>query len=326
MIVVTGGCGFIGSNLVASLNEKGEDDILVVDNLEKGDKFRNISNCRISDYLDQNEFLKRVEGGAQDIRIRALFHQGACSDTTERNGRYMMQNNYEYSKVLLEYCLAHSVPYIYASSASVYGAGGSFKEEPQFEDALNVYAYSKLQFDRYVRNRLREARAQIVGLRYFNVYGPNEQHKGKMASVAFHFFHQYQADGYVKLFEGSGGYGNGEQRRDFVWVGDAADVNLHFLEHPDVSGIFNVGTGQCRSFNDVATAVINRCEGTERNTEDLVAASLIRYIPFPDQLLGKYQSYTQADIDVLRSAGYTKEFASLEQGVSRYIDKLEGEV
>ncbi|MBL8484069.1 MAG: ADP-glyceromanno-heptose 6-epimerase [Rhodocyclaceae bacterium] len=324
--VVTGAAGFIGSNVVKGLNGLGIRNILAVDNLTRGDKFRNLVDCEIADYLDKSEFIESVRAGEFDAAIEAILHQGACSDTMEQNGQYMMDNNYRYSLDLLDYCLDQDVPYIYASSASVYGGGQVFREARENEAPLNVYAYSKFLFDQVVRRRLPDANAQIAGFRYFNVYGPNEQHKGRMASVAFHFFNQYRAEGKVKLFEGSAGYGHGEQRRDFVSVADVVKVNLHFLEHPERSGIFNVGTGRAQSFNDVAVATVNACrksEGKEALPLDrLLAEGLIEYQPFPPALVGKYQSYTQADLGALRKAGYGAEFATVEQGVSDYVTEL----
>jgi ADP-L-glycero-D-manno-heptose 6-epimerase len=314
VFVVTGGAGFIGSNLVRALAERGHDNIVVVDDLEDGHKFVNISDLPIADYLDKDDFLDRL---ASDQRfgkgLEAIFHQGACSATTEWDGRYMMKNNYGYSQVLLHHCLEHAVPYIYASSAAVYGGSQQFVEDPQFENPLNVYGYSKLQFDHYVRRVAAHPDSQVVGLRYFNVYGPREQHKGSMASVAFHFNNQVLADGEARLFEGSEGYGNGEQLRDFVYIDDVCDVNLWFLDNPGVSGIFNTGTGHAQSFNDVAEAVI-AWHGKGK----------IRYIPFPDHLKGAYQSYTQADLAQLRACGCDVEFRPVEQGVPAYLDQLCG--
>jgi len=305
MIVVTGGAGFIGSNIVASLNAAGHDDILVVDDLTDGTKFINIADLQILDYVDKDDFLDRLSDFGP---LSAIFHQGACSDTTEWNGRFMLDINYEYSKLLLHYSLAHGVPFLYASSASVYGDGKVFHEDPANERPLNMYAYSKALFDRYVRRLVPGAASQVVGLRYFNVYGPREQHKGKMASVAWHFDRQIGESGTVRLFEGCDGYGNGEQRRDFVYVADVADVNLWLGEHPQVSGIFNLGTGNSQTFNDVAHAVI-----------DFHGHGDIEYIPFPDHLKGRYQSYTQADVSALRATGYEKAFRTVEQGVGEYL-------
>ena len=324
MYVVTGAAGFIGSNIVRALNDRGVTDIIAVDDLTHGDKFANLADCEIDDYLDKNAFLARIEDGAFNSAIDAILHQGACSDTTERDGRFMMQNNYEYSKALLEYCTDEAIPYIYASSAAVYGARTSFRENPESEAPLNVYGYSKLLFDQVVRRRAAERTAQVVGLRYFNVYGAREQHKGRMASVAWHFFNQYRSEGFVKLFEGSGGYADGEQRRDFVSVEDVVRVNLFFLDHPDVSGIYNVGTGAAQSFNDVAVAAVNACRTAAGEAplslDAMRAAGVVRYIPFPEDLEGRYQSYTQADISALREAGYDAAFMSVEDGVRRYCE------
>ncbi|MHB8742026.1 MAG: ADP-glyceromanno-heptose 6-epimerase [Sulfuricaulis sp.] len=326
MYVVTGGAGFIGANLVKALNERGEKDILVVDDLEQGDKFKNLVDCQISDYLDKRDFIERINSGDFKKKFKALLHQGACSDTMEHNGVFMMGNNYEYSKTLLHYCQAKRIPYLYASSAAVYGAGKVFREVAECEAPLNVYGYSKWLFDQYVRRIYAKRTAQIAGFRYFNVYGERENHKGRMASVAYHHFNQYRESGKVKLFEGGDGYGNGEQQRDFVSVEDVASVNLYFLEHPQKGGIFNVGTGRAQTFNDVAAAVVN----SFRHLAGKPAASVqalqkegqIVYIPFPEALKGKYQSFTQADITALRRAGYKSAFLTVEEGVSRYMARL----
>ena len=319
--VVTGAAGFIGSKLVAGLNRRGITKVIAVDNLQHSDKFRNLAGCEIADYVDQAEFIAHLDRyqGAVD----ALFHQGACSDTMESDGRYMMENNYQYSKRLLEWCQGEKVPLIYASSASVYGAGPEFREERRCEKPLNVYGYSKFLFDQLVRQRLPEATAQIAGFRYFNVYGPNEAHKGRMASVAYHAYHQLLASGRVKLFVGSGGYGNGEQKRDFVYVEDVVDVNLWFLEHRKVSGVYNCGTGRAQTFNQLAAAVINAVQGTRLSVQDMTHKSLIEYVPFPPGLVEKYQSFTQADLTRLRAAGYAAPFRSVEQGVAAYVAELQ---
>jgi len=310
MIIVTGGAGFIGSNLVKALNERGREDILVVDDLKEGVKFRNIADCEIADYWDKADFLAFVESGEKfPVEVDAIFHEGACSATTEWDGQYMMRNNYEYSKALLHYCLQHKIPFLYASSASVYGAGSDFKEARQFEAPLNVYGYSKFLFDQYVRRLLPSAESQVVGFRYFNVYGPREQHKGSMSSVAYHLNNQLLAgDETVRLFEGCDGYGDGEQRRDFIYVSDVIDVNLWCFENPGCSGIFNLGTGRSQSFNDVANAVISYHN-----------KGRLEYIPFPDHLKGSYQSFTEADMGALRAAGYDAEFKTVEEGVHAYL-------
>jgi ADP-L-glycero-D-manno-heptose 6-epimerase len=320
--VVTGAAGFIGSRLVGALNRAGISDILAVDDLENGAKAKNLAGVEIEDYLDKREFLSQLETGRLDGGIEAILHQGACSDTMETDGRYMMENNYAYSKALFDWCQDEEAPFIYASSAAVYGPGREFGETRENEDPLNVYAYSKFLFDQYVRKRIGNRTAQVAGLRYFNVYGPNEAHKGRMASVAFHAFNQFRAEGRVKLFVGSDGYGDGEQQRDFVHVDDAVSVNLWLLENRDISGIFNCGTGQAQTFNDVASAVVNTVQGTDFSVEDLIQKNFIEYIPFPPQLVGKYQSYTQADLGRLREAGYPGEFQRVEEGVASYVREL----
>ena len=314
MHVVTGGAGFIGSNLVRTLLDSGRDDVIIVDDLRDGHKFVNIADLPIADYIDKDEFLQRVDSDkAFATGIRAVLHQGACSETTEWDGRYMMQNNYAYSQRLLHHCLKQGTPFVYASSAAVYGASQTFAEHPDNERPLNVYGYSKLQFDRYVRRIAATPDTQVVGLRYFNVYGPREQHKGSMASVAWHFDKQVREDGEARLFAGSGGYDDGEQVRDFVYVDDVCAVNLWFLDHPEVSGVFNAGTGRAQSFNDVAKAVI-AWHGSGK----------IRYIPFPAHLEGAYQSYTQADLTRLRNTGCDVDFRPVEDGIKNYLDQLSG--
>ena len=324
--VVTGAAGFIGSNLVKALNDRGETNIIAVDNLKKADKFKNLTDCEIADFLDKEDFHAKLNSGVFDKNLTAVFHQGACSDTMETDGRYMMENNYRYSLDVLNHCQNEEIPFLYASSASVYGMGPVFTESREHESPLNVYAYSKFLFDQVIRRRWHERSGQIVGLRYFNVYGQREQHKGRMASVAYHFFNQYRADGYVKLFEGCDGYANGSQLRDFVSIEDVVKVNMFFLENPDKSGIFNLGTGKAQSFNDVAVATINTLltakGGSVLTLEQMHHQQLLRYIAFPEQLKGKYQSYTQADVQALRSIGYADEFLTVEQGTSRYVKHL----
>ena len=312
MIVVTGGAGFVGSNIVKGLNARGHDDVVVVDDLTDGAKFRNIADCAIDDYLDKDDFRMRIRDRSFDLP-HAVFHQGACSTTTEWDGRFMLDNNFEYSKQLLHYCMQHKVPFVYASSASVYGMGPGFSEGAHNERPLNVYGYSKLLFDQYVRRHAADAVSPVAGLRYFNVYGPREQHKGAMASVVWHFNRQIEADGEARLFEGSDGYADGEQRRDFIYVEDVVDVNVWCLDHT-VSGVFNLGTGRSQSFNDIANAVIG-WHGKGK----------IRYIPFPDHLMGRYQSFTEADMTALREVGYTAEFRPVEQGVRDYLDQIPGD-
>jgi ADP-L-glycero-D-manno-heptose 6-epimerase len=325
-IVVTGAAGFIGSNLVRALNGRGETNIIAVDDLADGDKFVNLADAEIADYLDQDEFVARLVAGDFDDDLSAILHEGACSDTMATDGRDMLRNNYRYSVDLVTYCQDNDVPFLYASSAAVYGNGRAFREERECEAPRNVYAFSKFLFDQYVRHLWSERTSQIVGLRYFNVYGPRERHKGRMASVALHLFDQYRAEGKVRLFEGSDGYAAGAQQRDFVAVDDVVKAKLYFLDHRDRSGIFNVGTGKAATFNDVATAVINACrkaEGQAAGThEDHMREGRIIYTPFPPQLVGKYQSYTQADLTKLRAAGYAASFVSVPDGVARYVESL----
>ena len=323
-IIVTGAAGFIGSNIVKALNRRGETDIIAVDNLTNGHKFRNLADCDIAHYLDKHEFIRQVREHLVPHDIRAVFHQGACSNTMEHNGQYMMENNYQYSLDLLDWCQDERIPFLYASSAAVYGKGTAFREERALEKPLNVYGYSKFLFDQVVRRRIAQGlTAQVVGFRYFNVYGMREQHKGRMASVAYHHFNQYRSQGYVNLFGAYENYGNGEHSRDFISVEDVAKVNLYFFDNFEKSGIFNLGTGRSQPFNDLAAATVNACRAAEGKPKlslaDLVEQQLIRYIPFPEDLAGKYQSFTQADTEKLRAAGYADDFYTVEQGVERYV-------
>ncbi len=327
--IVTGAAGFIGSNIVKALNERGVTKIIAVDNLKRAEKFKNLVDCEIADYLDKEGFIERLLAGYFDGAVDAVLHQGACSDTMEMDGHYMMENNFRYSLAMLDWCQEQKVQFLYASSAATYGGSSEFREERAFEAPLNVYGYSKFLFDQIVRQRLAEAQgdnSQIAGFRYFNVYGPRESHKGRMASVAFHHYNQFRAEGKVKLFEGCDGYGNGEQKRDFVYVGDVAKVNLFFLDHPDQSGIFNVGTGRAQSFNELAAANVNSCRALQGKSAEplnaLLKQGFIEYIPFPEALKGKYQSFTQADLSKLRQAGYDAPFASVEEGVAQYVQWL----
>ncbi len=319
MIIVTGGAGFIGSNIVQALNARGIRDILVVDDLSDGRKCLNLSDADIADYLDKDDFLARIKAGESFGKVEAVFHEGACSSTTEWDGRFVMSVNYEYTKALLAWCVAQDVRLIYASSASVYGMGPVFREAREHEHPLNMYAYSKFLFDCHLRPQLGKLPIQVAGLRYFNVYGPREQHKGSMASVAWHFNGQLRDAGRVRLFEGCDGYGPGEQQRDFIHVDDVVAVNLWLLDNPQVSGIFNVGTGRAQSFNDMAHAAIKwfRAQGGEARER-----GGIDYIAFPDHLKGRYQSFTEADMSALRAAGYDRPFLSVEEGVPRYLDWL----
>ncbi len=313
MIIVTGGAGFIGSNLVQALNEQGRDDVLVVDELADGRKFRNLADLSIADLIEKDDFLERVAWGENLGAVEAVFHQGACSNTREWDGEYLLRTNYTCSKQLLAYCAEREIPFLYASSAAVYGAGPDFREEPDCERPRNPYAYSKLLFDRYVRQQLPSLASPVVGLRYFNVYGPREAHKDDQASVVYKLDRELRGGDSVRLFQGSGGFGDGEQCRDFVWVGDCVAVNLFFLEHPERSGIFNVGTGRAQTFDQVAQAVIGY-HGRGR----------VEYVPIPDDLRDAYQSFTQADLTALRAAGYDSPFLTVEEGVPQYLKWLEG--
>ena len=321
MIVVTGAAGFIGSNLVKALNERGETDIFAVDNLERADKFRNLVDCEISDYLDKREFLERIRRG-DFSRPAVVFHLGACSDTMATDGRFMMENNFGYSMHVLQWCQQVDTPLIYASSAAVYGLGPIFVEERMYERPLNIYGYSKFQFDQAVRRALPTIRAPVVGLRYFNVYGPRERHKSRMASVAFHHYYEFRREGRVKLFQGSHGYSDGEQRRDFIHVDDAIRANLQFWNRP-TSGIFNVGSGRAQSFNDVALSVINSLREANGQPalqlKQAASQATIEYIDFPLELRDRYQAYTQADLTRLRNAGVAEPMMSVEQGVAAYV-------
>jgi len=325
--IVTGAAGFIGANIVQALNLRGIKNVIAVDELKPADKYRNLADLEISDYLDKSEFVEAFAKGKFG-KVEAVFHEGACSDTMETDGQYMMANNYRYSLDLLDICTSHRVPFLYASSAATYGGSDIFKESREFEKPLNVYGYSKFLFDQVVRQRIanEQTSAQVVGFRYFNVYGPRESHKGRMASVAFHHYHQLLESGTVKLFGEYGGYTEGEQKRDFVSVEDVVKVNLFFHEHPEKSGIFNLGTGRAQPFNDVARSVINSLRAHKGEKEfslhELVDEHLIEYTAFPEALRSKYQSFTQADLTHLRAAGYTADFLTVEQGVRKYINWL----
>jgi ADP-L-glycero-D-manno-heptose 6-epimerase len=322
--VVTGAAGFIGSNIVQGLNARGITNIIAVDDLTEGDKFRNLADLQIADYVDADDFYDRYSNGAYG-KVEAIFHEGACSDTMESDGAYMMRNNFSLSCQLFDACQAQGTRLLYASSAAVYGGSNTFKELPEYEKPLNVYGYSKLLFDQWVRRQtamFTTQKAQVTGFRYFNVYGPREQHKGRMASVAFHQFNQFQAEGVVKLFSGYDGYAAGEQKRDFVYVDDVAAVNLWFFDHPEKSGVFNLGTGRAQPFNDVALAVVQGLAGQTPSLEQMVENEAIAYIDFPDALKGKYQSYTQADLAALRDTGCDHVFADVAKGISSYLKYL----
>ena len=328
-IVVTGAAGFIGSNIIRGLNARGIDHIIAVDDLTEGDKFRNLADLKIADYLDKDVFYELFSQGAFG-KVEAVFHEGACSDTMESDGKYMMDNNYTLSCGLFNSCQQAGTRLIYASSAATYGGSDTFRETPEFEHPLNVYGYSKLLFDQRMRrecgDNFKKFKRQVVGFRYFNVYGPREQHKGRMASVAFHQFNQFNAEARVKLFGDYGGYAAGGQMRDFVFIDDVVAVNLWFLDHPNQSGIFNLGTGRAQPFNDVALSVVNALRASKgERALDLAGAAqagLIEYVPFPDALRGKYQCYTQADLSALRASGCDHVFADVQSGVTQYMATL----
>ena len=319
-ILVTGAAGFIGCNNVLELNRRGYKDVIAVDNLTKSEKFLNLAKCSISDYFDKNDFIERVRRDELPVP-EVIFHQGACSDTMETDGRYMMENNYRYTLDLFNWAQKHRVPFVYASSAATYGASQVFVEDVAYEGPLNVYGYSKYLFDQVLRANMKSLTAPVAGMRYFNVYGPHEQHKGRMASVAFHQYFQFKKEGRVKLFEGCLGYGNGCQMRDFVFVEDVIDIAMYFMT-AGKSGIFNCGSGRAQPFNDVALTVVNSLSGTDYTLEEAVSKGLIEYIPFPEALKGKYQAYTQADLTNLRAAGYESELHTVQQGTAKYMQYL----
>jgi ADP-L-glycero-D-manno-heptose 6-epimerase len=313
VIVVTGGAGFIGSNLVAALNRRGRDDILLVEDFSDGRKATNLAAGAIADYLDWRQCLALLEvGGELPGEVERIYHLGACSDTTEWDGRLMMETNFRFSRALFEYAAARGIPFVYASRAAVYGVGTAFAEVRANERPLNMYGYSKLAFDQHVRSRLPRLGSTVVGLRYFNVYGPREQHKGRMASVAWHFQQQLREHGRVRLFGASHGCAAGEQRRDFVYVDDVVDVTLYCGElDRTASGIYNCGTGRAETFNEVARSVIAAIGHGE-----------IEYIEFPPDLLTAYQAFTEADLRALRATGYTGLFRDVATGVREYLSWL----
>ena len=311
MIILTGGSGFIGSNLLKRLNAMGEENILVVDNLKSSDKYRNLVGARFQDYIGKTEFLDVVASNKLG-GVRAIFHQGACTDTLEYDGEYMMRNNFDYSKTLLHFALEKRVPFVYASSAAVYGHAELATEEPKNEFPLNIYGYSKLIFDQYVRSLMPQMASTVVGLRYFNVYGNGEIHKGKMSSMIHQFHQQVKETGVARLFGGIGRYGDGEQTRDFVYVKDLVDLNLFFWQRDPVQAVVNAGTGRNRTWNDLARAVIAH-----------LGQGRIEYMPFPESLKDKYQFNTRADLTQLRALGYDKPFYDLEAGVSDYLSSAD---
>lgn len=317
MIIVTGGAGFIGSNIIRGLNKRGYSDILLVDNLLNGKKILNINDLNINDIILRDDFINRLTNGNDFNQVTAIFHLGACSSTTEWDGNYLIRNNFEYSKALFSWCSLKGVPFIYASSASVYGlAKEGFSENSFCEKPINAYAYSKYLFDHFIRKFHDKKSCQVVGLRYFNVYGPGECHKKNMTSPVFNFYQQLEDHGECKIFKGSHGVDDGEHKRDFVYVEDCADVNIWFLENREQSGIYNVGTGEARTFNDVANNVLTWKYGKANHS------SRIKYVEFPKNLLGSYQSHTAADLENLRKAGCEIVFRRIEEGIPQYLNQL----
>jgi ADP-L-glycero-D-manno-heptose 6-epimerase len=308
MIILTGAAGFIGSNLLQGLNAAGYTDIIAVDDLTNGHKYQNLAQGEFSDYVHYTDFIDQLEQGVYPAKhIEAIFHQGACSATTEWNGKYMMETNYDYSKRLFHFAIKHQTPFIYASSAAVYGGKKDFHEDETKQLPLNVYGYSKWIFDQYVLRHLPNVKSTVAGLRYFNVYGPGEQHKGTMASVAFHMMNQLKETGKVKLFSDYDGYAPGEQSRDFVYVDDVIKLNLWCWKHNIQNGIYNCGTGVARPFNDLA-----------KNLIEVHGSGELEYIPFPEHLKAAYQSYTCANPTKLQAAGYQESWVTLEDGLKQY--------
>jgi ADP-L-glycero-D-manno-heptose 6-epimerase len=314
MFIVTGGAGFIGSNLLSELNRQGCFDILVVDNLADSSKFLNLKKTVISDYLDKDDFIERIQLDYVWGKIQGLFHLGACADTMEYDGRKMMKDNYEYSKILSQWAVKNKIPMVYASSAAVYGAGTHTEEIPQNESPLNIYGYSKLLFDQYVRQHFLDIQTPLTGLRFFNVFGPRESHKGKMASMGYQLYRQIKARKTGFLFEGTNGYGNGEQKRDFIFVEDIVSLLIYFMGKNTGQRIYNAGTGSAHSFNELGKAVIYA-----------LGYGKIEYIPFPEPLKSKYQNFTKASITRLHQAGYRKPFISLEEGILKSVATWECE-
>lgn len=306
MIIVTGGAGFIGSNIIKYLNDIGYNNILVVDNLKNGTKYINIVDLKIIDYIDKKDFISMIINEKNLGHIDAVFHEGACSSTTEWDGKYMMQNNYQYSKNFLHYCLKRTIPFLYASSAAIYGYPvKKFIEHSNYEKPINIYSYSKFLFDQYVRTILPHTNSQICGLRYFNVYGPREEHKNQMASIIFHLNNQIHTNKYLKLFIGSKNF-----KRDFIYIDDVVAINMWCWKN-NISGIFNCGTGQAESFKTIALIIL-----------DFYRQGQIKYIPFPDKLKKHYQYYTKANLNHLYSTGYNKPFKNINEGIIKYLNWL----
>lgn len=310
MIIVTGGAGFIGSCIVRKLNDEGLNDIVIVDNIANTEKWKNIRNKRFIKYVNKSEFLKQL---ADYEDVTAIIHMGACSSTTEKNFDYLWNNNFEFTKALWNYCADKRISFIYASSAATYGDGSQGFDDQMNIDSLmplNGYGYTKQIFDLWVKHQACVFPRQHVGLKFFNVYGPNEYFKGPMASMIFHGFHQIRQDGEIRLFKSDHpDYQNGEQLRDFVYVKDICNVVYWLLTNSNVSGLFNVGTGHARSFNELA----------EFTFQAMGLTPNIVYIDMPNHLRAKYQYYTKANIDSLRKNGYPLKISCLEDGVKEYV-------
>jgi len=312
MIIVTGGAGFIGSALIAALNNRNITDILVVDQLGCDQRWKNLRNLSFADYVEKDDFLEMVIDDQFDDSIEAIFHLGACSDTTETNASYLIKNNYEYTKLLAQWATECDIRFIYASSAATYGDGSAGFSDNEMEierlKPLNMYGYSKQLFDLWAqRTGLLQ---QIAGLKYFNVFGPNEYHKGDMQSFCLKAFKQISNEAKVRLFKSyESEFKDGEQVRDFIYVKDAVDMTLYFLDNPELCGLFNIGTGEPRTWNDLVIAVFVAM-GKKPHIE---------YIEMPDTIRNQYQYYTCADISKLRRAGYNKKTTSLEDSIKDYI-------
>ncbi len=321
MIIVTGAAGMIGSAMVWKLNEMGRNDIIVVDKLRTEEKWLNLRKRDYADWVDRDELFNWLANPANAGKITGVVHMGACSATTERDGDFLMENNYGYSKKLWDFCAVRQIPYVYASSAATYGAGelgyndDVTPEELKKLQPLNKYGYSKKIFDDWAFKQS-IAPKQWCGLKFFNVYGPQEYHKGRMASMVFHTFNQYRDNGGVKLFKShKEGFKDGEQLRDFVYLKDVVDVMYFLLTEKVESGVYNIGTGEARSFLDLSMATMRAAS----NNPELKVEDVVEFIPMPEDLRGRYQYFTQASMEKLKRTGYTKKFTSLEEGVKDYV-------